>query len=109
MRNAMFAGMTRFTDFQRSLGIARNILTKRLGEFVDAALFELRHSDSGHAEHMLTGKGLELKPVIVALTEWGDRGDVPSPAGVKARVARRFLDARYGRGGPSHDPAMGTP
>jgi len=42
VRNAMFAGMTRFTEFQRSLGVAPNILTKRLAEFVEAGLFELQ-------------------------------------------------------------------
>src|SRR4051794_25667494 len=71
IRNAMFAGATRFTDFQRSLGIAPNILTKRLADFVEAGIFELRPGDAGHAEYQLTGKGLDLQPVIVALTAWG--------------------------------------
>lgn len=126
IRNAMFAGMTRFTDFQRSLGVAPNILTKRLAEFVEAGILELRPGDArGHAEYVLTSKGLELQPVIVALTEWGDRwaapdgrpityehegcggrvalkmectrcGEAPPTAGVKARLARRFRDARTG-------------
>jgi DNA-binding HxlR family transcriptional regulator len=69
LRNAMFAGMTRFTEFQRSLGIAPNVLAKRLGSLVDAGLFEL-HEDG---TYLLTEKGLDLKPVIIALTEWGDR------------------------------------
>ena len=78
IRNAMFAGMTRFTDFQRSLGIAPNVLTKRLAEFVEAGLFELKAGESGgYAEYVLTSKGLDLKPVIVALTEWGDRWAAP--------------------------------
>lgn len=78
LRNAMFAGMTRFTEFQRSLGIAPNILARRLEEFVAAGLFEPRPgATGGHAEYLLTRKGLELKPVIVALTEWGDRWAAP--------------------------------
>ena len=78
IRNAMFAGMTRFMEFQRSLGIAPNILAKRLGDFVDAGLFELRDSAAGgHAEYVLTSKGLDLQPVIIALTEWGDRWAAP--------------------------------
>jgi DNA-binding HxlR family transcriptional regulator len=69
LRNAMFAGMTRFTEFQRSLGVAPNVLAKRLGSLVDAGLFELREDGS----YVLTEKGLDLKPAIIALTEWGDR------------------------------------
>ncbi|MFF0636816.1 winged helix-turn-helix transcriptional regulator [Nocardia sp. NPDC004151] len=76
VRNAMFAGMTRFTEFQRALGIAPNILTKRLAEFVEAGIFEQR-STGGHPEYLLTAKGLDLKPAILALTEWGDRWAAP--------------------------------
>ncbi len=68
LRNAMFAGMTRFTEFQRGLRIAPNILAKRLAEFVDAGLFERRDD-----QYLLTEKGLDLKPVTLALTAWGDR------------------------------------
>lgn len=78
LRNAMFARMTRFTEFQRALGIAPNILTKRLAEFVEAGLFELHTGEGGgHAHYVLTAKGLDLKPVIIALTEWGDRWAAP--------------------------------
>ena len=127
VRNAMFAGMTRFTEFQRSLGVAPNILTKRLAEFVEAGLFELRPGNGGgHAEYVLTDKGRDLQPVIVALTEWGDRwaapdgppisyehedcggrvalktqctdcGENPPPAGVKARLT---LTGRLAEAGP---------
>src|ERR671932_699481 len=38
LRNALFAGSTRYSDFQRSLGIASNILTARLDGFVEAGL-----------------------------------------------------------------------
>ncbi len=78
VRNAMFAEMTRFTDFQRALGIAPNVLTKRLGEFVEAGIFELRPGAAGgHSEYVLTDKGRDLMPIVVALTEWGDRWAVP--------------------------------
>ncbi|MFE3191214.1 winged helix-turn-helix transcriptional regulator [Nocardia sp. NPDC059240] len=76
VRNAMFAGMTRFTEFQRGLGIAPNILTKRLAEFVEIGIFEQRGAP-GHTEYTLTDKGLDLKPVILALTAWGDRHAAP--------------------------------
>src|SRR5882757_3224001 len=71
IRNAMFGEMTRFTELQRSLGIAPNILAKRLSEFVEAGIFELRSGGSGgHAEYILTRKGHELHPIVIALTEW---------------------------------------
>ncbi|WP_433504315.1 winged helix-turn-helix transcriptional regulator [Pseudonocardia halophobica] len=72
IRNAVFAGMTRFSDFERRLGIAPNVLAKRLEGFVAAGLMEER--PDGYA---LTRKGRELGTVIVALTEWGDRWAAP--------------------------------
>lgn len=78
VRNAMFAGMTRFGEFQRSLGIAPNVLSKRLDDFVAADIFMQQPAGSGrHAEYVLTTKGLDLQSVIVALTEWGDRWAAP--------------------------------
>jgi DNA-binding HxlR family transcriptional regulator len=78
IRDAMFAGITRYSDFQKSLGIAPNILAKRLEDFVCAGIFERRAPDaSGHAEYVLTQRGLDLMPVIVALTDWGDRWEAP--------------------------------
>ena len=42
VRDALFAGSTRYSDFQRSLGIATNILKYRLDGFVDAGIMR-RH------------------------------------------------------------------
>ena len=78
IRNALFAGATRFNDFL-TLGIATNILKNRLDGFVDAGIME-RRSNPGtqeHIEYVLTDKGRELTPIIVALTEWGDRWAAP--------------------------------
>jgi DNA-binding HxlR family transcriptional regulator len=80
LRDAMFRGSTRFSQFQKSLGVATNILAKRLEGFVDDGLMERRQPDSGEqAEYVLTRKGLELKVVIVALTQWGDKWLGPGP------------------------------
>ena len=80
LRDAMFGGFTRFSQFQKSLGIATNILAKRLEVFVVAGLMEQPRSSGAHAEeYLLTQKGLELKPVIIALTEWGDKWLQPGP------------------------------
>jgi DNA-binding HxlR family transcriptional regulator len=81
MRDAMFRSYTRFSQFQKSLGIATNVLTKRLEDFVVAGLMEHRQPDSPgeRAEYLLTEKGLELKPVVIALTVWGDKWVRPGP------------------------------
>jgi len=73
LRDAFFRGHTRFSDFERSLGVAPNILTKRLESFVADGLFELRSEPGGAREYHLTEKGRGLKAVIIALNEWGDR------------------------------------
>ncbi|MFN8622145.1 MAG: helix-turn-helix domain-containing protein [Chloroflexota bacterium] len=81
LRDAMFRGYTRYSQFQKSLGVATNVLATRLDDFVAAGLME-RHGDGTPGEpveYVLTRKGLELKPVIVALTEWGDRWVRPGP------------------------------
>lgn len=79
IRNAMFAGSTRFTEFQRKLGIAPNILSSRLDRFVAAGLMKTQPVTGEHEtrEYVLTPQGLDLQPVIIALTEWGDRWVAP--------------------------------
>jgi DNA-binding HxlR family transcriptional regulator len=80
IRDALFAGHRRFGDFQRSLGVAPNILTARLDSFVDAGLMERRRYSEHpeHYEYLLTAKGRDLAPVIVALTAWGDQYAAPN-------------------------------
>ena len=76
-----FLGVRRFGDFQKSLGIATNILARRLKSFVAAGLMGRRETEvpGEQREYLLTQKGLELKPVIIALTEWGDKWVQPGP------------------------------
>ena len=78
IRDALFAGVTRFSDFLRRLGLARNILAARLDGFVEAGIME-RFSPEGspYQEYRLTEKGRDLAPVIIALTDWGDRWAAP--------------------------------
>src|SRR5438128_4355451 len=75
MRDALFRGMTRFSDFQRSLGLASNVLAKRLDGFVENGLMEQRVDPwrAEQQEYVPTDKGRDLKPVVLALTAWGDR------------------------------------
>lgn len=71
----------RFEEFQRHLGIARNILTARLKKLVDYGILQkVQYQDRPRRfEYRLTEKGAALFPVIVCLKEWGDRfGDKAS-------------------------------
>ena len=79
IRDALFRGTTRFTDFQRSLQLAPNILAARLDSFVRARLMEQRSQAGrpGQPEYVLTEKGRDLAPVIIALTAWGDKWAAP--------------------------------
>ncbi|MFX5004061.1 helix-turn-helix domain-containing protein [Acinetobacter baumannii] len=69
-----FDGMHRFGDFQRSLGVARNILSDRLKKLMDVGVLEMQDASDGTAyqEYVLTPKGESLFPVIVALRQWGE-------------------------------------
>jgi DNA-binding HxlR family transcriptional regulator len=74
VRDALFAGATRYSDFQRGLGIATNILKARLDGFVEAGIMRRhRYSEQpGLYEYLLTDKGRALAPALIALNEWGD-------------------------------------
>ncbi len=69
-----FDGVCRFRDFQRNLGMARNILTDRLRRLVDAGVLDTRPASDGTAyqEYVLTAQGESLFPVVVALRQWGE-------------------------------------
>lgn len=69
-----FDGVRRFGEFQRSLGMARNILTDRLRKLVDAGVLDTRAASDGSAyqEYVLTSRGESLFPVVVALRQWGE-------------------------------------
>lgn len=79
IRNAAFAGMTRFSEFERRLGVAPNILAKRLADFVADGVMEIDGSDAGPRgrSYRLTPKGRDLGAVVMALTAWGDRWEAP--------------------------------
>jgi len=70
-----FDGVRRFGDFQRGLGVARNILTDRLRKLVDADIMQLHAASDGTAyqEYVLTLKGESLFPILVALRQWGEQ------------------------------------
>ena len=71
----LFAGMTRFEDLRRDLGIASNILAARLDDLERNGVVERRqyHSTPARYEYVLTEKGRDLYPVIAAILAWGDK------------------------------------
>ncbi len=74
IREAFF-GIRRFEEFQRHLGIARNILTSRLKKLCENGILERVPIKKGAKRHeyLLTHKGKELLPFMIALTQWGDK------------------------------------
>ena len=70
-----FLGLTRFIEFERSLGIARNVLTDRLNRLVDEGIFErvLYQERPARYEYRLTQKGSDLFTALNALRQWGDQ------------------------------------
>lgn len=69
------AGRTRFDEFQKSLGIAPNILTRRLAALTAAGLLERRRYNERppRDEYVLTAVGADFLPVLYALGAWGAR------------------------------------
>lgn len=75
-----FYGTTRFDDFERVLGIGRNVLSQRLGRLVDEGLLEREayQQNPPRYDYVLTAKGRDLFPVLAAMMAWGDRWLAPS-------------------------------
>jgi DNA-binding HxlR family transcriptional regulator len=73
VRDAL-AGMTRFGEFHRSLGCAKNILSTRLAKLVERGVLTLAPASDGSAytEYRLTEKGKALRVPLVALRQWGE-------------------------------------
>jgi DNA-binding HxlR family transcriptional regulator len=70
-----FDGPCRFGQLQRSLGIAKNILSDRLAGLVEAGILttEPAADTSAYQAYALTDKGRDLFDVIIALRQWGER------------------------------------
>lgn len=78
LRDAL-QGFTRFDEFQRSLGIAPNMLARRLKHLTASGMFERRlYSERPpRHEYVLTPKGRDFFPVIAALIAFGNRHLAP--------------------------------
>src|SRR5260370_27722981 len=73
VRDAL-GGIRRFSDFQKSLGLAKNVLSTRLKKLAVCGIMEQVPASDGSAyqEYALTQQGRELFPGIVALRQWGE-------------------------------------
>lgn len=92
-----FEGVRRFDDFADVLGVARNVLTDRLGRLCEEGILRRsRYQDKPERyEYRLTRKGVELWPVMMSLMLWGDRHYAPE--GPPAVVLHRGCGGRLNR------------
>lgn len=69
-----FDGIRRFGEFQRNLGMAKNMLATRLKTLVEHGVLEVVPASDGSAyqEYVLTDKGKGLFPLIIGLRQWGE-------------------------------------
>ena len=93
IRDALL-GRRRFGEFQKSLGLAKNILTVRLRALVDRGILATAPASDGSAyqEYVLTPKGRGLFPVLVALRQWSEEYDE-----TPEEIATILVDRESGR------------
>ncbi len=79
VRDALAFGKRRFGEFQKSLGLARNILASRLRKLVAHGILESVPASDGSAyqEYVLTERGRSLYVVLTALRQWGEQAFEP--------------------------------
>ena len=80
-----FYGLTRFDEFQKSLGVAPNMLTRRLNALVEAGLLEKRRYSERppRDEYLLTPRGRDFSPVLLTLLAWGNKHFTPEGVSVQ--------------------------
>lgn len=100
-----FLGTRRFDDYQRNLGVARNVLADRLARLVDEGILGRRRyrERPERFDYSLTEKGIDLWPVLVSLMKWGDRYAAPDGPpmlilhrGCGGEVNERFICEKCG-------------
>jgi DNA-binding HxlR family transcriptional regulator len=89
-----FMGRHRFGEFQRSLGLAKNILTVRLRDLVERGILATEPASDGSAYriYVLTAKGRGLFPILVALRQWSEEFDERPQ-----EIATMLVDRQSGR------------
>jgi DNA-binding HxlR family transcriptional regulator len=90
LRNALL-GSRRYEQFRAELGIADNVLSRRLAAMVESGLLcqvPYRAEHRTHHEYQITGAGTDLLPVLHALAQWGNKhrtGPDREPLGIVHR------------------------
>lgn len=95
----VFNGRRRFDQLQEGLGVARNVLTTRLGRLLEEGILERRayQQRPTRYEYLLTEKGIDLWPVLIAMLDWGDRytaGSDGPPVIVRHKACEGIVDGR---------------
>jgi DNA-binding HxlR family transcriptional regulator len=87
-------GTRRFGEFQKGLGVAKNILTVRLRSLVDCGILATEPASDGspYRDYVLTTKGRGLFPVLVALRQWSEEFDQRPQ-----EIGNMLVDRRNGR------------
>jgi|SRR4051812_29760692 DNA-binding HxlR family transcriptional regulator len=119
-----FYGLTRFDQFAQSLGIAPNMLTRRLKALCEAGLMERRLYQERPARYayVLTDRGRDFRPVLWTLFAWGNRHLAPEgesvslvdsetglpvdPVVVDRRTGRPLSDGVRVVAGPAASPRL---
>ena len=102
----VFLGVRRFDDIRRHAGVPRQVLTNRLATLVEQGLLAT-------VPYRLTPMGLELQPILLAITQWGDR-HLADPEGPPITFVHRdceepvHVEVRCGTGHPVDDPRAVT-
>jgi len=88
-------GLTRFDQFQQSLGIAPNMLTRRLNSLVEAGLLERRRYSEHPPRHeyVLTEAGWDFRPVLWSFVAWGNKHFAPEGPSVVIVDAKTGAEA----------------
>lgn len=108
-------GMGRFGEFQKSLGLAKNILSARLKKLVEHGILRTEPDSDGspYKRYVLTSKGEELGVVMVSLWQWGaahcfapgelartlvarDSGEPLAPLTLRTQTGRELAPSNYG-------------
>src|SRR6267154_5058414 len=84
LRDALH-GLRRFDQFQKSLDIAPNMLTRRLNALVEAGLLERRRYNERppRDEYVLTQRGRDFRPVLLAMLDFGNKHFPPDDREVR--------------------------
>jgi len=101
---AAFNKLYHFEEFLSELGIARNILSNRLGKLVEHGVLkrEACPDDRRKIEYRLTEKGLDLLPAMLALRQWGEKYVMDMPSNPVLVDSRDWLPIQ-GVGIKAHD------